>query len=95
MRFNVNIKPMRVEAHTLWQRKHDYVVGVWRSSKTGTMTEKAARGECALRCSDCCSFFAEGMPDKCPHNCQRCTDIIQRDKAAAQSKVDDCGRALS
>lgn len=51
------------------------------------MTEKAARGECAWCCSDCCSFFAEGMPDKCPHNCQQCTDIIQRDKAAAQLKV--------
>lgn len=24
------------EAHALWQRKHDYVVGVFRSSKTGT-----------------------------------------------------------
>ena len=24
------------EAHALWQRKHDYVVGVWRSSETGT-----------------------------------------------------------
>lgn len=24
------------EACALWQRKHDYVAGVWRSSKTGT-----------------------------------------------------------
>jgi hypothetical protein len=30
------------------------------------------------------------MPDKCPHNCQRCTDIIQRDKGEAQSKVEIC-----
>lgn len=59
------------------------------------MTRKAALGECAWCCSDCCSFFADGMPDKCPHNCQRCTDIIQRDKAIAQSKVDNCGRDLS
>ena len=51
------------------------------------MTEKAARGECAWCCSDCCSFFDEGMPDKCPHNCQRCTDIIQRDKRHAIQKV--------
>lgn len=60
-----------------------------------TMTEKAARGECAWCCSDCCSFFAEGMPDKCPHNCQQCTDIIQRDRAATQLKVDDYNRDLS
>lgn len=60
-----------------------------------TMTEKAALGECAWCCSDCCTYFPDGMPDKCPHNCQRCTDIIQRDKVEAQSKVDDCGRALS
>ena len=59
------------------------------------MTEKAARGECAWICSDCCCSFDDGMPDVCVHGDARCTEIIQRDKAAAQSAVDNCGRDLS
>lgn len=50
------------------------------------MTRKAARGECAWCCSDCCTYFPDGMPNKCVHDCQRCTDIIQRDKGEAKNK---------
>lgn len=50
-------------------------------------TDKAARGECAWICSDCCCNFPEGMPDECAHGHQKCTDIIQRDKAMAQGQV--------
>lgn len=46
-------------------------------------TDRAARGECAWICSDCCCSFDDGMPDSCPHGDKRCTDIIQRDKTAA------------
>lgn len=46
-------------------------------------TLKAARGECSWICADCCQTFLEGMPDKCEHGHQHCTDIIQRDKAGA------------
>lgn len=45
--------------------------------------EKAARGECAWICADCCGTFPEGMPDGCQHGIQRCTDIIQWNKRAA------------
>ena len=47
---------------------------------------RAARGECSWICSDCCCSFAEGMPDECPHGQQRCTDIIQRNKAEAHDE---------
>lgn len=50
-------------------------------------TDKAARGECAWICSDCCSSFPEGMPDECAHGHQKCTDIIQRDKAMARGEL--------
>ncbi len=50
---------------------------------TNEWTMKAARGECSWVCSDCCSVVAEGMPDTCVHDIQRCTDIIQRDKKHA------------
>lgn len=50
-------------------------------------TDKAARWECAWVCSDCCCSFPEGMPDECAHGHQKCTDIIQRDKAIARSEV--------
>jgi hypothetical protein len=46
-------------------------------------TNKAARGQCGWICADCCASFPEGMPDACPHGHTRCTEIIQRDKAAA------------
>ena len=59
------------------------------------VTRKAARGECQWICSDCCCSFDDGMPDVCVHGYARCTEIIQRDKAIAQSKVDNCGRDLS
>lgn len=49
-------------------------------------TLKAARGECGWICSDCCITFPDGMPEECPHGHQRCTDIIQRDKAEALNK---------
>lgn len=50
------------------------------------MTRKAARGECAWACSTCCSYFPDGMPDKCAHGSQWCTDIIERDKGEAKNK---------
>lgn len=44
-------------------------------------TRKAARGECAWICADCCCTVADGMPNECIHGNQQCTDIITRDKA--------------
>ena len=46
-------------------------------------TLKAARMECSWICADCSMTFPDGMPDKCEHGHQGCTDIIQRDKAEA------------
>jgi hypothetical protein len=46
-------------------------------------TMRAARGECAWVCADCCMTFSAGMPDECAHGHQSCTDIIRRDKADA------------
>lgn len=50
--------------------------------------DKAARGECAWICADCCSNFPDGMPDECAYGHQSCTDIIQRDKALARGETD-------
>lgn len=47
--------------------------------------DRAARGECGWICPDCCCSFPEGMPDKCEHGHQGCTDIIQRDKQNAKA----------
>lgn len=44
---------------------------------------RAARGECGWICGDCCSSFPEGMPEACPHEDKRCTEILQRNKASA------------
>lgn len=52
---------------------------------TAEWTMQAARGECAWTCSDCSVNFPEGMPDKCMHEHQSCTDIIQRDKQEANT----------
>lgn len=48
-------------------------------------TKRAARGECAWICADCCVTFPEGMPNACEHGHQRCTDIITRDKKRANA----------
>lgn len=50
---------------------------------TQEWTMKAARGECAWICSDCCVTFPKGMPDACEHGHKACTDIITRDKKDA------------
>jgi len=47
---------------------------------TREWTMKAARNECGWICADCSVSFPDGMPDKCPHNHQGCTEIIRRDK---------------
>lgn len=47
-------------------------------------TMKAARGECAWLCSDCCCGDNAGMPDECIHGQEWCTQIIQRDKQQAK-----------
>lgn len=47
---------------------------------------RAARGECAWVCADCCCTFPKGMPDACEHGHQSCTEIIQRDKRVAAEK---------
>ncbi len=52
--------------------------------ETRTWMSKAARGECAWICSDCCMTFQEGMPDKCPHGHDQCTRILKRDKEEAK-----------
>ena len=56
---------------------------------TNEWTMRAARGECAWICSDCCMSFLGGMPDACGHDSQRCTDIIARDKADALAQKED------
>lgn len=53
---------------------------------------RAARGECEWICADCCLTFSEGMPDACEHGHQSCTDLIQRDKRAANSSGQGAGR---
>lgn len=53
---------------------------------TRAWTDQAARGECGWVCSDCCYTFNEGMPDKCVHGIQWCTDIIFRDKHRAMQE---------
>lgn len=53
---------------------------------TREWADKAARGECAWICSDCCCTFNDGMPDKCLHGLQQCTDIIARDKLRAMEE---------
>ena len=56
---------------------------------TSEWTMRAARGECAWICSDCCMSFPGGIPDVCGHDSQRCTDIIARDKADALAQKED------
>ena len=53
--------------------------------RTIEWTMRAARGECAWICSDCCMKFPDGMPGACEYGHQGCTDIITRDKADARS----------
>lgn len=53
---------------------------------TREWTERAARGECGWVCADCCYTFNEGMPDKCEHGNQWCTDIIIHDKQRAMKE---------
>lgn len=50
---------------------------------TREWTERAARGECAWVCADCCYTFNEGMPDQCYHGVEQCANIIKRDKLRA------------
>lgn len=52
--------------------------------RTNEWFARAARGECNWICPDCCCVFPDGMPDECAHGHQGCTDLIQRDKAAAR-----------
>lgn len=52
---------------------------------------RAARGECAWVCADCCMTFPNGMPDKCGHGQQWCTDILQRDLRAASTSAEGGG----
>jgi len=50
-------------------------------------TKKAARMECGWICADCCSSDNRGMPVKCMHGQQFCTDINTRDKRLAYQEV--------
>ena len=52
-------------------------------SVTNKWFDAAARGECGWICPDCCISAPKGMPDECMVGCQRCTEIIKRDKARA------------
>ena len=77
------------------------MTGIFFASSVGTLNEtlnemnsrtkdwelKAARGECAWVCADCCCSFPEGMPDECMHGHQSCTDLIKRDKAVAANQA--------
>jgi hypothetical protein len=53
--------------------------------KTRDWTMRAARGECGWVCADCSYSFPDRMPDQCAHGDERCTKIIARDKAAAET----------
>lgn len=53
------------------------------NNTTRQWTDSAARGECGWICSDCCGSDPKGMPDACFYGDDRCTAIIQRDKAKA------------
>lgn len=57
---------------------HDSVEAMNKSTRE--WTARAARGECAWVCSDCCQSDPKGMPDACLVDQDRCTEIIQRDK---------------
>ena len=55
------------------------------NSITNDWMMRSARGECAWICPDCSCYFPEGMPDKCEHGHERCTELIQRDKKEANN----------
>ncbi|MNQ74986.1 hypothetical protein D3C85_897590 [compost metagenome] len=60
-----------------------HIEGMNKSMRSWTTA--AARGECGWTCSDCCMSDFKGMPDKCFHGHQGCTEIIQRDKREAMA----------
>lgn len=45
---------------------------------TAAWEMRAARGECAWVCSDCCMTFPAGMPDACGKRCSRATPLPSR-----------------
>ena len=65
---------------------HEKLKGVLASMRLEMIdyTHRAARGECAWICASCCGSDQRGMPDECFGGVQWCTDIITRDKLAAQ-----------
>jgi hypothetical protein len=44
---------------------------------------RAARGECAWICPNCCMSFPNGMPDECGYGNTECTELNARDKREA------------
>ena len=50
---------------------------------TRAWESRAARGECAWICADCCVTFPDGMPDECEWGHSSCTEIIVHDKIQA------------
>ena len=50
-------------------------------------TNQAARGECGWVCADCCGTDNRGMPPECLHGQQFCTDINQRDRKSAWTRI--------
>jgi hypothetical protein len=73
----VEIKVTEMPAHKLEAHMAE------SSRQMREWTARAARGECGWICSDCCCSDPNGMPDKCFHGIQRCTNIITRDKMRA------------
>jgi hypothetical protein len=54
----------------------------------------AAKGEVGWLCADCGASVSEGMPDACVYGHQRCTEILQRDKARANATLPPVGHPL-
>jgi hypothetical protein len=54
---------------------------------TKDWTMRAAKGECAWVCADCCASFPEGMPDECLYDNERCNRILKRDKDEANNGI--------
>lgn len=54
-------------------------------------TMMAARGECSWICPDCTMTFPDGMPDKCAHGHQTCTELNACAIAQAKKEANNGG----
>lgn len=90
----LSIKITTVEADTPQQIQEELKdVFASMDESLRAWTRRAARGECGWVCSDCCGTHNAGMPDKCLHGQQFCTDINQRDRRNAWEEIFAAQRA--